>query len=125
MLSTIFFNDGRAFASSFLTGFELTKEERKALVKDGLWPDQLLILKDAAKNAKFKPSLGLWVIGFETSAFSNIFHGEVIRGVDYKTISNKNSAPPIEEERLLETWKESVKIVLNKWLRARRLIIDL
>lgn len=122
MLSTIFFNDGRAFASSFLTGFELTKKERKLLVKDGTWPDQLLILRDAAKGATIKPSLGFWIVGFKTTAFSNIFHGEVVRAIELKIMKEKGSVPTTE--RLIETWRESVKIVLTKWLRARRLIID-
>lgn len=123
MLSTIFFNDGRAFASSFLTGFELTKKERKLLVKDGTWPDQLLILRDAAKGATIKPSLGFWIVGFKTTAFSNIFHGEVVRAIELKIMKEKGSIPTTEQ-RLIETWRESVKIVLTKWLRARRLIID-
>ena len=122
MLSTIFFNDGRAFASSFLTGFELTKKERKLLVKDGTWPDQLLILRDAAKGATIKPSLGFWIVGFKTTAFSNIFHGEVVRAIELKIMKEKGSVPTTES--LIETWRESVKIVLTKWLRARRLIID-
>lgn len=124
MLSTIFFNDGRAFASSFLTGFELTKEERKCLVENGTLPDQLLILRDAVKGATIKPSFAYWIIGFKTTAFSNVFHGEVVRAIEFKIMKDKSSVP-IEEQRLIETWRESVKIVLTKWLRARRLIVDL
>ena len=82
-----------------------------------------MILRDAAKGATIKPSLGFWIVGFKTTAFSNIFHGEVVRAIELKIMKEKGSVPTTEQ-RLIETWRESVKIVLTKWLRARRLIID-
>lgn len=123
-MSTVFFNDARAFASSFLTDFELTKEERKRLTKDNVWPDQLLILRDATKDVAIKPSLNSWVISFKTAAFSDIFHGELTRAVSFKLMNDK-SATAVREQKLLETWQLSVKIVLRKWLRARRILIEI